>query len=97
MDKFSIGEIVIYVRPGSPYYGEEVVITRGIHRYPVSSDHLGQTAGSMQDGYGIKCSWVTPCAARPEWLRKKKPPSREIDQVTTWDKCAWSPREVEHA
>lgn len=35
--------------------------------------------------------------AKPEHLRKKKPPQREIDQVTTWDKCAWRPRELQHA
>lgn len=29
--------------------------------------------------------------ARREMLRKRKPPSREIDRVTSWDKCDWRP------
>ena len=95
--RFEVGEVAIYVRPGSPYYGEEVTIIRGIHRYLVVNDHLGQNIGEEIDGYGIQCSWSRAGGASPEWLRKKKPPSREIDQVTTWDKCLWKPREVEHA
>ena len=96
--KFSIGEIAIYVRPGSPYYGREVTVGRRIKSNEfVGGDHLGQMSfASNAEGYVIH-GLETVTAAKSEHLRKKKPPSREIDQVTTWDKCLWAPREVEHA
>ena len=98
-DKFEIGEVAIYVRPGSPFYGAEVKILSGLIFQNRVQDHL---TGEYRDGgwrYFIDIPTGNPngFTADPEWLRKKKPPRREIDEVTTWDKCLWKPREVEHA
>lgn len=99
--RFEVGDVAIYVRPGSPYYGQEVTITRGLALSMPGPDHVtGKEDNGGYPVYGINNlddDYTATWTARPEHLRKKKPPSREIDQVTTWDKCAWSPREVEHA
>ena len=98
--KFEIGEVAIYVRPGSPYYGDEVTILSGLQQHSGGSDLVtGISYVKYQHpGYVIRHPEVIGKGfADPAWLRKKKPPSREIDQVTSWDKCAWRPREVEHA
>ncbi len=94
-DKFEIGEVAIYVRPGSPYYGQEVEILGGLTRYEPTQDHLGLEAAPYV-GYQISSligdDWVM--VSRPEWLRKKKPPRREMDQIVSWEDCAWRPATV---
>lgn len=101
MSRFSIGEVAIYVRPGSPAYGQEVTVLSELH--PIGSGFDYSTGAiPSNDLLVYEISDLTPGfslgkqVARPEWLSKKKT-IREIDQVTTWDKCAWRPKELQHA
>lgn len=99
-DKFQIGEVAIYVRPGSSYYGDEVTIISGLQLHAGGADLVTGARHSKypRPGYLIRHPEIIGEGfADPAWLRKKKPPQREIDQVTTWDKCAWRPKELQHA
>ncbi len=94
-EKFEIGEVAIYVRPGSPYCGEEVEIIKGPYLYRVSYDSLDPSNnGNPEYGYTVR-STVNgeKYGARPEWLRKKKP-HRDIDQIVSWDDCLWKPQPI---
>lgn len=96
-DKFEIGEIAVLV--GLAYYpelnGTECTILDG----PRQKTTFGWRSGVTHDGiqYRVETSFGDKGWVLPQNLRKKKPPRREIDQVTTWDKVLWRPREVEHA
>ncbi len=96
-DKFEIGEVAIYVRPGSPYYGREVEIIQGPVQCIPTTDHMGvETApyvGYQISNFDGDDRRITQLS-RPEWLRKKKPPRREIDQIVSWEDCAWKPQTV---
>ena len=100
-ETFKVGEIAIYVRPGSPFYGQEVTIIGPLELRggPRSRDHItglpttrdikyliSYPVGFEPDGKGF--------SARPENLRKKKPPQRDIDQIVSWDDCVWRPERV---
>ena len=76
---FKKGDIAIYVRPGSPYYGREVEVLSGLEKYFVSEDYLGQTQGTLQWGYTITNldNTDTIKRARPQWLRPKDEGARD--------------------
>lgn len=82
MDKFEIGEIAALVggfsSDDSYFDGEEVEILSG----PQEPLRVQAKPGVV---YYLVNYRGTKKFARREMLRKKKPPSREIDQVTTWD------------
>lgn len=98
-DKFEIGEAAIYVRPGSPFYGQECTVI-DIERSDDFGAGFDHTTGQMSyHGYlpyqvSVKVNgsflW-----AKAEWLRKKKPPQREMDRKVAWDDCAWRPKALE--
>ncbi len=93
-EKFEIGEVAIYVRPGSPHYGREVTVTSGLQTVGGGTDHI--TGEKVPKFLGYKIDGIPPVkseymCARPEWLRKKKPPRREIDQIVSWEDCLWKP------
>ncbi len=96
-DKFEKGEVAIYVRPDSPYYGQEVEILSGLETWHNSNDHVAGVPCLKATGYRI--SGLPPrqngWGARPEHLRKKKPPRREMDQIVSWEDLreatGWSP------
>ncbi len=78
MDKFEIGEVAIYVRPGSPHYGKEVTVLSGLR--PAASIVVDVLTGV--ESYGAKnlvyeitdlypALMLRAFTARPEWLRKK--------------------------
>ena len=91
---FQVGEVVIFIRPGSRFHGGECVIVSGL---------------AVRSGYDplIKANRTSLCyrvrhqgqtyvnRALPAWLRKKKPPAREIDRVVAWKDCAWHPESAE--
>lgn len=93
-EHFEVGEIAIYVRPGSPRYGTEVRILSGLRS--VSELHDVLTGENVQGP--LRCYAVTnPYGSSrhgyclPQNLRKKKPPQRDIDQKVSWSDCIWKP------
>ena len=100
MSTFKVGEVVIYVRPGSPYYGREVEVLSELKFFVGGGiDHV--TRGKTPPGYKHKITNIIGVpwdfVARPDWLRKKHT-SRDIDQLTSWDEfhkaTGWSPMVV---
>jgi hypothetical protein len=87
-DKYQVGEIAIYVRPGSPYFGKEVEILGELKYVLVGFDF----AGRRREPTFEWCYDITDlcpknpgiAAASPEWL-KKKPQKRDIDELVSWD------------
>ncbi len=77
MDKFEIGEVAIYVRPGSPSYGNEVMIIgplamRGGGFDYVNKEKMNRCFGyKIEFGDGDKGPNGKGFMAKPEWLRKK--------------------------
>lgn len=97
-DKFEIGEVAIYVRPGSPYYGCEVMVTGPLELKRSIDLVLGQEVEAMgyqiyADSFEIYPGHDRYRSVRPEHLRKKP---RSIDREATgeWDLCPWRPEKV---
>ena len=99
MEKFEIGEIAIYVRPGSSYYGEEVTILSGLRP---RKDGMDFVTGEYQILVNYLVYEISEPAerftgpqrvAKPEWLRKK-PKRRECDKIVSWDSMPWRPKET---
>ena len=86
--EFSVGDIVIYVRPGSPFYGTEVEILGPLQFKQTLSDHLSSPSGP---GHRYQITHILPkfatSWARPEWLRKKY----DGNELVSWDECIWRP------
>jgi len=101
VSEFAIGEVAIYVRSGSPHYGEEVTILSTLIWWPPGgTDHMGVEANL--GGYAYEITPLEaipgPWIARSSWLKKKDNPKtgRECDRVVSWDDCAWKPKELAH-
>lgn len=91
-DTFRIGEIAIYTRPGSPYNGSEVMVV-GPLLPRVGDDLLTGNLYVEYDGYQITLNELPGIyGARPEWLRKRRPPQDWMKLCNLAD----VPREVEH-
>jgi hypothetical protein len=86
MSEFHVGEIAIYVRPGSRFFGQEVRVTRSLFLNPYKpSEWYGKTC------YMIVGLDVGEASCLPEHLRKKQQ-KRDIDQIVSWDDCVWKPK-----
>jgi hypothetical protein len=85
--EFEVGEIAIYVRPGSPHFGEEVQILGPPRMWGIGYDALYNCDSEPGMKYEIDFI-ISPnqktIVARPEWL-KKKPKPRAIDEKVSWD------------
>ncbi len=98
-EKFEIGEVAIYVRPGSTMHGDEVTVMSGLVLSNGGMDGLtGKSIGACMVYEISHPSKPTPPGykrrvALPEWLRKKKP-HRDIDQIVSWDDCLWKPQPI---
>ena len=90
-ERFEVGEVAIitggYFHPESVGKECQIIGSRFLHHF---------SNGVVAFAYTIDIDGEYRNANEAH-LRKKKPPTREIDQVTTWDKVLWCPREVEHA
>lgn len=92
MSKFEVGEIATLVwmvgimnEKCRPYIGSDVKVIGGM------GDRL--TVDGVVHGYAVVASDGFCITSVPGNLRKKRPPESDINDVTTWDKCAWRPRE----
>ena len=96
MNTFAIGEVAIYVRPGSPYFGTDVTILSELrHSQGGGKDHVAGGITTPHFGYDIDilpegCKTVV---ARPEHLKKKQH-KRPMDEKVSWDECLWKPAGV---
>jgi len=92
--KFKIGEIAIVYCPGHKDHGTEVEIMTEL-RPP----YFFNADGCMNSDYAYGVRWSgreyngTTWAAE-KYLRKKKPPQRECDQLVSWEDCEWKPERV---
>lgn len=95
-DKFEIGEVAIYVRPGSSYQGTEVTVITALREHKGGFDHvtnqwvhLDELVHTIRFHDGIRK------AAKSEWLKKKQRRlDRECDRKVSWDECLWKPKQV---
>lgn len=95
MSKFKVGEIAIYDRRESPYYGQEVEVLSRLKRVVIGIDHVTGETDIECDAYQISdssISWVR--YAEPHELRKKKPPQELASLETLKAITGWSPNKV---
>jgi len=94
-EKFEVGEVAIYVRPGSKSYGQEVTILS-----PLRLRRLWNREGTsfrLVEAHEVKFGEQTigvnghPFGAVPEELRKKPPKVTPREQVGEWELCPWQP------
>lgn len=78
--RFEIGEVAIFVKPGSPSYGAEVVVASPLFLASRVRDGLTDRFSQSVYVYRIEGfplppadTGITGWAARPEWLRKRPP------------------------
>lgn len=90
MSEFKIGEVAIYWRIGSPQHGVEVKICGPLEDRSHTVDRLTGLKGKFGHLVDLKIygkRWFI----NPKFLRKKPPPSREIDQLAQWSDCLFQP------
>ena len=93
MSKFKVGEIAIVIDASSVAAANvecEIIAQPGHNEQWLKGDRYvifvpGHNNRFHDNGYW-SCSESN--------LRKKQPPQRECDELTTWDKCLWKPSEV---
>lgn len=99
-EKFEVGEVALFCKPGSPYFGAEVAIISELVYCPRMYSHTDQTwsdgwayrvTGDLPDLKPPGCSFSPPWYARPEHLQKKRPPREPLGR---WDQCPWQPEVV---
>lgn len=91
MNHFKVGEIAILQNCiyDPSYNGEECTV---LGRFTGLGYHLKTGAIEyMKNEYLVETVRGDKVAVRHYQLRKKQPPKREIDQVVSWENCAWSP------
>lgn len=90
--EFSVGEMAIYVRPNSPHYGKEIEILGPLQFVSCLRDHV---TGALVDGgmrYQItRLDDLPRFWAKPEWLRKKRPPQELSSWYEVEKLCGWNP------
>lgn len=95
-EQFSIGEVAIYCRPGSLYFGAEVTIMSALKEMRLHDARTVTTEQALAyeiDGPFGPFLDGRPWCSRPEWLKKKKPPRRDLE-VVRWADCPWQPESI---
>lgn len=96
---FALGEVAILVQPegtmkmkdGVPT-GSEVTVVSGL--ILMRFRHSDGSEFGVMHGYRITVQDGRQFGCPPGWLRKKRPPQREDQQLVSWDICAWKPKQV---
>jgi hypothetical protein len=91
MEKFEIGEVAIFIADCERKHTECVIVSPLDHRIWKDID-TRELKGGM--AYQVKFSDGVHWSVRPQFLRKKKKPARDIDQKVSWDDCLWKPKQV---
>lgn len=87
-EKFEVGEVAIYHRPGSVFHGVEVTIS-GPLEYCSACD-FGVTSYDWRYSIERAAGFPADPMASPKYLRKL-PPKREDHQLVKWGECPWQP------
>lgn len=97
VEKFVVGEIAVFVRPGSKYYGTEVTVRSELKLFNCEDRRNPDSPRELCLAYAVagffdeppRGGWVAP----PEYLRKKRPPREDL-KVGRWDECPWQPAKM---
>ncbi len=96
-DKFEVGEVAIYVRPGAKSYGEEATILSPLVKRRLWN--VEATAFRIVDAHAVSIGGRImgvnnlPIAAIPAELRKKPPKVTAHEQVGEWEPCPSNSRD----
>lgn len=89
---FSVGEIAIFVRPGSPHYGQEVRILSTLQLRKARDLLTGKIVKEPLYEIHRSGAKIPALCAHPQDLKKKPP--REDLKVVPWSECLWQPKKV---
>ena len=96
-DTFTVGEVAIYIRPGSKHIGKDVIVTSGLY---MARHHIDNVFIGNCFVYDITASWGGDRtrngmrrAVLPEHLRKKHLPPQSDFTAGEWELCPWQPKE----
>lgn len=76
-ETFKVGEVALYVRPGSPNYGRPLTITGPLQMRPIFDKGVGHRTAmtyQVESPFFGECKNPTGWLAEPQWLRKLPPP-----------------------
>ena len=82
-DRFQIGEVAIVQNTGTRRDGNECIVIGALTNRKIESGDWVLSYAVIFDGVHY--------AARPQHLRKKKPPRDDL-KVTRWIDCPWHPK-----
>lgn len=92
--RFEVGEVAIYIRPGSKNFGKEVTIVGPLKWARLWTPDL--KTYKVVETYNVSCDDLGQCpkgrwAAQPHHLRKKPPKAKPKEEVGEWELCPWQP------
>lgn len=95
-DRFEIGEVAIFDRPGTAGHGDEVTIIGPLESRQAFDHVIAKVI--YEPSYLVEAPWFNASAyggkyavCPPRYLRKKKPPN-DTNNVVSWDDVGvWRP------
>jgi hypothetical protein len=98
-EKFDIGEVAIWVKPG-PNFGKELTVISSLQFVRTVDGGTGEVTDGWRyeidaPGFvqGLHVSTVKRLFAEPEYLRKKRPPRKDLT-IVRWADCPWQPESI---